>query len=381
MADDSAPAPAEVPNMAAAHSAESLPAELAVADVRTADEAPPNKFPRWVRAILATVTIIITAVGVTVSIAAISALQRMPSIVVAQYLRELEQGDATAAMRLGGIKPHTGDILLTDAAYSKITDGIKTFTVAAPVTRRGETTVSATITQGARTYTSSFAVQKDGGIPWLPFWRMSPVEPDTLDFLVGGPAGLTYTVAGLKPRSTSSDTDIRLRALPGSYPVEVVQENKDFDIPTADVQTTPAGQNTSPTVLTAQLTTTGKAAAQKAIDTWLDGCVASRDAKPAGCPFETFPADSGYDISNVDWQLLTRPTATVLSDWDAGGWDVDSTSGTVGATAVQTRRSDGSTGIGITAPFSFSFKGTLTFDSTGAVFTPLITDFSTQPGA
>lgn len=381
MADHSAPAPTEELNMAAEHSAEPLAADLAVADAQAADPAPPKKVPRWVWAILAAVTIVTTAAGVTVSIAAISALQSMPTIVVAQYLRALEHGDATAAMRLGGIKPHTGDILLTDAAYSKITDGITSFTVAAPVTRGGKTTVSATIRQGARTYTSSFAVQKDGGIPWLPFWRMSPIEPDTLDFLVDGPAGLTYTVAALKPKSTPLGTDVRLRALPGSYPVEVVQKSKDFDIPTADVQTTPTGQSTSPTVLTAQLSTTGKAAAQKAIDTWLDGCIASHDAKPADCPFDTFPADSGNDISNVDWQLLTRPTATVQSEWYAGGWDVDSTSGTVGATAIQTRRSDGSSGIGITDPFSFSFKGTVTFDGTGAVFTPLITDLSTQPGA
>lgn len=381
MADDSHPAPTSVLNVAAEHSAESLASDPAVADVRAGDSTPPNTVPRWMWAILAAVTIVTTAGGVTVSIAAISALQRMPAIVVAQYLRSLEHGDATEAMRLGGIKRHTGDILLTDAAYSKITDRIKSFTVAAPVTRRGETTVSATIRQGSRTYTSSFAVQKDGGIPWLPFWKMRPIEPDTLDFLVGGPAGLTYTIAGLKPTSTPLDTDVRLRALPGSYPVEVLQKDTEFNIPTADVLTTPTGQNTSPTVLLAQLTTTGKAAAQRAIDTWLDGCIASHDPKPAACPFETFAADPADDIGNVDWQLLTRPTATVQPDWYEGGWDVDSTSGTVGATAVLKRRSDGAIGIGSTDPFSFSFKGTVTFDGVSAVFTPVITDSSAQPGA
>ncbi|CAM5423582.1 hypothetical protein [Leifsonia shinshuensis] len=360
MSDDSAPAP-------------------------TAEPVPPRalskKTQRWLWAALAAVTIVTTAGGVTLSVAAVSALQSMPTLVVSQYLRALERGDATGAMKLAGIKARSGDILLTDAAYGTITDRIKSFTVAAPVTRAGTTTVSATITQGDRIYTRSFAIRKDGGIPWLPFWRLSPVEPETLDFLVDGPAGLTYTVAGLKPKSEPLDTDVRLRALPGSYPVEVTQRSKNFDVPTADVLTTPTGLTPSPTVLTALLSAAGKAAAQKAIDAWLDGCVASHDAEPANCPFWTVPGDPGDDISDVHWQLLTRPTADMLSEWTAGGWDVDSTSGSVGATALLTRRSDGSSGIGITDPFSFSFKGTVTFNGAGAVFTPLIDASPAQAGA
>ncbi len=400
MADDSALAPTDELNVPESDSAASPVIDQPVAgqaaidqpvtestvtdhaDGEPATERPStNKIPRWVLAIIAAAAVLTTAAGVTVSVATISALQSMPTAVVAQYLRALEHGHAAAAMKLAGIEAHSGDILLSDAAYAKITDKITSFTLAEPVTHGTKTTVEATITQGDRTYQRSFGVQKNGGIPWLPFWRLSPVEPDTLDLMVDGPEGLTYTVAGQKPKSAPVATDVQLRALPGTYPVDVTSKSKNFDVPVSGVTTTPPGFASSPTVFTAQLSSTGQAVAQKAIDAWLDACVASHDAKPANCPFWTEPEDSGDDISNVQWKLLARPTATVQPVWSDGGWGVDSTSGSVGALAVLTRRSDGESGVGITDPFSFSFSGTVTFDPAGPVFTPLFSDAPAEAGA
>lgn len=346
-----------------------------------APPAPRNHVPRWVWAMVAAVTVITTAAGVTISLAAVSAVQSMPTVVVGQYLRALEHGHATAAMKLAGIEAHSGDVLLTDEAYGRITDRISSFSLAEPVTHGTKTTVQATITQGDRTYQRSFAIQKDGGIPFLPSWRLSPVEPDTLDLMVDGPQGLTYTVAGEKLKSAPVGTDVQLRALPGTYPIAVTSKSKNFDVPVTGVTTTPPGLASSPKVFTAQLSSSGQAAAQKAIDTWLDSCVASHDAKPSDCPFWTEPEDSGDDISNVRWQLLTRPTATVQTVWSDGGWGVDSTSGSIGAEAVLTRRSDGASGIGVTDPFSFSFGGVVTFDGSGAVFTPQFSDSPGEAGA
>jgi hypothetical protein len=70
--------------------------------------------------------------------------------------------------------------------------------------------------------------------------------------------------------------------------------------------------------------------------------------------------------------LLTRPTVTIDPVWSTAGWAVDSTSGSIAATAVLTRRSDGATGVGYADPWSFDYSGTLTFDASGAVFSPLV---------
>lgn len=274
-------------------------------------------------------------------------------------------------------------MLLNDAAYSRITDRISTFTVQSPVTRGATTTVQAQITQGDRTYDRSFVVEKAGGLPFLPFWRLGRIEPDTVDLMVEGPAGIQYTVAGVKPQNMPLATGVTLRALPGTYPVEVVSKSANFDVPMSPITATPAGSAVSPTVFTARLSDDGQAAARTAINAWLDGCVASHDAVPADCPFGTFAETAGDTLSNVRWQLHTRPDVTIDPVWTTAGWEVESTTGSISAQATLTRTSDGATGEGYTDPWSFDFRGILTFDGGGALFHPLISDGTTgaQAGA
>ncbi|MEY9952578.1 hypothetical protein [Leifsonia sp. EB34] len=347
-------------------------------DAGLSTDAPPPAGPprsharRWILALVAAVTLLVTAAGVTVSVSAVVALQNLPRTLVAQYLGELQHGRAEAAMKLAGIRANSGDVLLNDAAYGKITDRISSFTVQSPVTRGDTTTVQARITQGERTYDRSFVVEQAGGLPWLPFWRLGRIEPDTVDLMVQGPAGIQYTVAGVKPQNMPLATDVILRALPGTYPVELVSTSANFDVPVSAVATTPAGAAASPTVFTARLTDAGQAAARTAIDTWLDGCVASHDAVPAHCPFGTFPDNASDVVSNVRWQLHTRPDVTIDPVWTTGGWVVESTTGSISAQATLTRTSDGGTGEGYTDPWSFDFRGILTFDGRGPLFTPLI---------
>lgn len=327
---------------------------------------------RWILALIAAVTLLVTAAGVTVSLSAVVAIQNLPRTLVAQYLGELERGRAEAAMKLAGIRANSGDVLLNDAAYSRITDRVSSFTVQSPVTRGATTTVQAQITQGDHTYNRSFVVEQQGGLPGLPFWRLGRIEPDTVDLMVEGPAGIQYAVAGVKPQNMPLATDVTLRALPGTYPVELVSKSANFDVPMSAITSTPAGSAVSPTVFTARLSDGGQAAARTAINTWLDGCVASHDAMPAHCPFGTYADSAADDISNVSWQLHTRPDVTIDPVWTTGGWTVDSTSGSISAEATLTRKSDGATGQGYTDPWSFDFHGILTFDGGGALFTPLI---------
>ena len=342
-------------------------------------DRPRPRWTGWILALVALVTLLVTAAGVTVTVAGIAALQNLPRTLVAQYLGELQHGRAEAAMKLAGIRANSGDVLLNDAAYAKITARVGSFTVDPPVTRGATTTVLAHITQGDRSYDRSFVVDKAGGLPGLPFWRLGRIEPDTVDLMVVGPAGIQYTVAGVKPQNMPLATDVTLRALPGTYPVELISKSADFDVPMSAVTATPAGRAVPPTVFTARLSDDGQAAARTAINTWLDGCVASRDAVPANCPFGTYSDSPADEISNVRWQLRTRPDVTIDPVWTTGGWTVDSTTGSISAEATLTRKSDGATGVGYTDPWSFDFHGIVTFDGRGALFTPLISD--SGPGA
>ena len=362
--------------------APALPDEVALSTPAPAPASAPARRSyagRWIIALIALITLLVTAAGVTVSVSAVAALQNLPRTLVAQYLGELQHGRAEAAMKLAGIRANSGDLLLNDAAYAKITDRVSSFTVDSPVTRGASTTVLAHITQGDRTYERSFAVEKAGGLPGLPFWRLGRIEPDTVDLMVVGPAGIQYTVAGVKPQNMPLALDVTLRALPGTYPVALVSKSANFDVPMSAITSTPPGSAVSPTVFTARLSDGGQAAARTAINAWLDGCVASRDAVPANCPFGTYSDSAADEIGNVRWQLHTRPDVTIDPVWTTGGWTVDSTTGSISAEATLTRKSDGATGVGYTDPWSFDFHGMLTFDGSGALFTPLISD--SGPGA
>ncbi|MCI0159075.1 hypothetical protein KNO15_20430 [Leifsonia shinshuensis] len=382
-APDLAPAPAtepeQTPASASTPASTPTPAQpLALAQPPVQPPAPAKRssdhVPRWVWAMIAAVTLLTTAAGATLSITAIAALQNLPRTVVAQYLSDLEHGRAEAAMKLAGIRPNASDVLLSDAAYAKITDRIRSFTLQPAVTRGSKTTVKATITQGDRTYQRSFAVEPSGGLPGLPFWTLAPITPDTVDLKVNGPAGLTYTVAGKHPQSMPIGTAVTLRALPGTYPVKFSSSNENFEVWNADVTAAPAGGYLSPTEFNARLSSAGDAAGRRAIDAWLDACVASTEADPKNCPFYTFSQLPGVTITDVHWHLGTRPIVDLNPEWNSDGWEVYADSGSVSGDVDLLRSSDGATGTGTIDSIPVAFAGLLTFDGSGPLFVPLYTD-------
>lgn len=372
MADQPAPAPAN---------------DEALTEVPpTAVSAPPessssSRVPRWALALVAAVTLLTTAAGVTLSVAVVSALQDLPRTVVAQYLGELQHGRAEAAMKLAGIRANSEDVLLNDAAYAKITDRISGFTVEPAVTRGSKTTVGATISQGDRTYQRSFAVERSGGLPWLPFWRLAHVQPDTVDLTVSGPAGIAFAVGGARPASVPIGTAVALRALPGTYPVTFTSPSSGFEVWDAEVTSTPAGGFLSPTEFTARLSSAGDTAGRTAIDAWLDACVASSVADPHGCPFYTFSQEPGVTITDVRWSLGARPTVTLSPVWTAGGWAVFAADGSVSGQADLVRASDGATGAATVDSIPVAFVGVLTFDGDGPRFVPIYSDGGAQDGS
>jgi len=294
--------------------------------------------------------------------------QDIPRTLVAQYLSALTHGTAREAMALGHITARSQDILLSDGAYAKATDKITSFTLARPVSRGGVTTVDATVVQGGQSSHRTFRVQQAGGFPWLPLWKLAPVAPDTVELELDAPGDATLSVAGLEPHT--SDTKVSLRALPGTYPVTANSE-PEYTFRTGTAVSHAPGHASAPIVFAAQLSELGRVDAQKAVDTWLDGCLATQDAAPADCPFVTQDETvGGVQVSGFHWTLDSRPRIIIDTEWADGGFGVDAGGGLVDAAATLTRLSDGAT-----APFSapkipFGFSGMVAFGEGGPVFRP-----------
>lgn len=333
---------------------------------------------RWYWWVLGFAAILSTAAGAFFSASTVAAAQSMPKAVVARYLDALVHGKAREAMALGGIHAGPADVLLSQRAYSTATDRITSYTVAAPVTRKGVTTVEATVQQGDRPYQRTFRVLPAGGLPFLPLWKLAPVTTDTVEVEADGPAGLAFTVGGVTPKV--QDRVAKLRALPGTYPVEFAKPSGDYSVRSGFAVSHPIGSVITPTVFAAEISDSGTAAAKAAVEAWLDTCLATQDSAPADCPFAVqAPATPGVRMSDIHWSLVTRPEVDLLySDWYDGGWDVQGRNGSVTATATLTRISDGATAQVSTDEIPFEYSGTVTFTGDGAVFTPLFDDGSSQ---
>ncbi|MDR6971491.1 hypothetical protein [Leifsonia shinshuensis] len=247
----------------------------------------------------AAAAVLATVAGAVMSVATIGMAQDQPRALVARYLTALQHGRAEQAMRIAGIRHSAADILLTDAAYAKAGDRITSFTIARPVTRSGRTTVAATVSLGDRTQHRTFAFERTGGLPGVPLWRMRPVAADTVSFAVHAPDGLTYSIAGIRPKEQTPGAAVTLRALPGSYPVAFSSPSSEYRIWDADVASTPAGR-THTVTFSAQLSSDGDTAARAAVEAWLDACLASTSTAPAGCPFVVDAAtDDGAVVGDV----------------------------------------------------------------------------------
>ena len=328
---------------------------------------------RWYWWTLAAAAVLCTALGAFFSIATVATAQSMPRVVVARYLDALVHGNAREAMKLGGISPRSGDVLLTQAAYATATDRITSYTLSAATTRTGVTTVDATVQQGDRPYHRSFRIERAGGLPFLPLWKLAPVTPDTVEVQIDGPSGLSFTVAGVK--STGSESRAKLRALPGSYPVKVTSSSADYSANSGVAVSHAVGSVITPTVFAAELSDSGYTDAKKAVEAWLDACLATQEAAPANCPFLVKDETAnGVRASDFRWTLDVRPEVDMYGDWYDGGWDVRGSGGSVKATATLTRLADGATAQVTTEDIPFEYSGTLTFTGDGAVFTPALGD-------
>jgi hypothetical protein len=283
------------------------------------DQTPPPK--SWSRAgiVSAVVGFAFIVVFGTVSVLAYLHAQAVsrPGFVVSTYLTDVEHGHIEAAMKLDHHVARTEDVLLTDAAYAKVTDRVSGFQLLkASVTRSGAR-VEASVVQKSGTSTATFQLVRGA---WTPLallgfehWKLQPATMSTVTVTLGAPGRIAATVAGTDVKWKGSI--LKLDAFPGRYPLAVSEDSPCFTL--AGTKTTVEGFDDHRELKTAaQLTPKGTAAIVTAANASLDECVASTVVAPIGCSFGLNNGPpAGETWTNVSWTLVTRPQLRV------GAWD------------------------------------------------------------
>lgn len=272
---------------------------------------------------IAAAVVVLGGAGLAVAGASISS-SVAPDRQVDEFLQDLVDGRAEAALAVMGEKPSG---LLTDDAYTSSANHITDFTIGEPETTGDTSTVTAKITQGGTSYTQEFTLSKSGkSFVVFDTWQLEPLSLGAVDVQVQGPAGLSVQVDGTALDESDGTT---LRAFPGDYEVSVVSGDELFDAVPATASVVGLSDSAAGSLATAAVTTTlteaGIAAAQTAVDAYVDGCVAQQSLKPDNCGFEA-RAQDGVTYSNIRWTLTVRPTYSI-GGWARNGWSVTTATG------------------------------------------------------
>ncbi|MDM7891725.1 hypothetical protein [Curtobacterium caseinilyticum] len=299
---------------------------------------------------------------------------------VRAFLDDLTAGRVDDALDAAGIDHDDQDVLLTDAAYAKASGRVTGYRIAATRTDGDTATVRAYLRQGGRDVAATFTLDREG-TDWgvFPVWALEAPELGEVELSVRGPAGTPVEVAGQRI-ATSEDGTARLSALPGTYAV-AVDGGKWFTAEGASAQVSGFGvTGSAPVAMTTTLTSAGEQAAQQAVDRWVDGCIASTDAAPAGCSFYAYGEDPEYAYSNQKWTLEQRPRVTV-GGWLSRGWAVSTT--TFGrATFTADISGPGGVGTASAGPMNVNASGYVSgFTDEGATFESAIGNGASDTGS
>ncbi|MBT1682029.1 hypothetical protein [Curtobacterium flaccumfaciens] len=301
---------------------------------------------------------------------------------VRAFLDDLTAGRVADALDDAGIEREKTDVLLGEAAYAKASDKVTGYRVAATRTDGDTATVRAYLRQGGQDVAATFTLDKTG-TDWgvFPIWELQAPELGSVAVAVRGPSGASVTVAG-RNVETAKDGTVSLRALPGTYDV-AFDGGKWTTARGGSASVSGFGRSTStstPVQMTTTLTTAGQRAAKRAVDDWVDGCIASTDAAPAGCSFYAYGQNPAYTYSNQKWTLETRPTVRVGS-WTTNGWLITTTAP---GRAKYTADISGAAGTGTASagPLNVNASGYVTgFSSDGATFRSAVGNGSSDTGS
>ncbi|PZE69709.1 hypothetical protein [Curtobacterium sp. MCBD17_021] len=324
----------------------------------------------------AALVLLVVASGIGWSVGSDSHSAERP---VQAFLQDVEDGRLSDALESAGIDRDTDDVLLTDAAYAEAGDKITAHRITSVDEGDDRATVRALLTQAGRSVPATFELERTG-TDWgvFPVWELQPPSLGSVEVVVQGPTRSGVQVAGAQV-ATGDLGAVALRAFPGSYEVSA-DGGKWF---TADASTAAVrgfGTPGTPVVLATTLTDAGQQAASKAVDSWVDGCVASPTATPDGCSFYAYGENPANTYTNQKWTLDARP-AVGVGAWSSKGWLVETRSpGSASFTADFT--GPAGRGRATAGPIDVNASGWITgFDDDGATFVPAVANGSSDSGS
>jgi hypothetical protein len=298
---------------------------------------------------------------------------------VQAFLQDVEEGHLSDALAAAGIDRDRDDVLLTDAAYAEAGDKITAHRITSVDQGDDRATVRALLTQAGRSVPATFELERTG-TDWgvFPVWELQPPSLGSVSVVVQGPTRSTVTVAGTDVR-TGKLGAVSLRALPGSYDVEV-DGGEWFRADGTTAAVRGFGAPATPVTLVTELTEAGQRAATKAVDSWVDGCVASTSATPDGCSFYAYGENPANTYTNQQWTLDSRPSVDV-GPWSLRGWLVRTQSaGSASFTADFT--GPAGRGRATAGPIDVNASGWITaFSDDGATFVPAVGNGSSDSGS
>ncbi|GAB3399458.1 hypothetical protein GCM10027515_05840 [Schumannella luteola] len=257
----------------------------------------------------------------------IGAANHAPSVAVSAFLDKLKAGQAKSAVASLSPKP-SGDLtLIDDAVYKKGGGQVTDYTIS----RTSGTSVTARVEYKNGTSSSeTFSVKSTGKDL---FWDKYAVTGDSLPTIratSSAPAALTFSVNGktLKAKDASkATTSFEFVALPGTYEFDYSGKGSDqFSWETGSVEVAGLSESTVDSSdlsakLAVELSDSGKEAANKAIDAFVQTCFDQKVLAPTGgCGFK-INGTPGITYSNIRWSVTTRPDPN-FGAWDGKGFSV-----------------------------------------------------------
>jgi hypothetical protein len=351
-----------------------------------AQTAPPAKKPRrrgriigWIAA--AVVLLLLVAGGIVGSIVGTQA--NAPEREVEEYLNALIDGDAEGALEIANADAGDSGVLLTDDVYGEVEDRISGYEIGETTITGDTADVGVAITQGEESYDATFALEKSGkAFVVFDTWSLTAPELGAVSYTVSGPEDTAVSVSGVDTTeiAPAEDGAVSLPALPGSYTVALAGESDYLAAEPLTVTVTGFGADAATSVnaageestaLTVTLTEDATAAGEEAVDAYLDGCAASTDFRPDGCPFTAQGETPGYEYTNCVWTLDSRPTFTI-GEYSDGEWPVSTDSS--GSASLECDVRDpgtGATGTATAGPMDVEVAGAITaFGDDGATYVP-----------
>jgi hypothetical protein len=307
----------------------------------------------------AVAVVVTTAVGLVI----VGNVFFSPEKHVEKYAAALADGDANRMLELapGAYTPEES-LLLTDDVLAGMDERVRDIEVHSIATDGDRSSVAITYRLGASASFLTVEVRRSSSrLGVFDEWEI--VDPDlpTLDVRAEGATGLEVN-GQVVDVDAEIDGDIELPVFPGDYAVTPLSGSRFLAYET---KTASIGVPSKNLGFDAVATDDLQAEVERQGDAYLERCIAQREARPAGCPNQTF----GYELRDVAWELATPPTYEI-EPRSEGGWRFTAGTGVAHATGEEPPVRAGGATKDHNDTVAIDFGGTVQVDGDTVVVTP-----------